>query len=250
MELKQYWSVIRKRLWFILLLIVVACTATGVYSYTFITPKYEASTKLIVNQTGGSSDLLAKLDLGTINSNIQLVKTYKEIIKTPRIMDLVVERYPDLGVSSGELIRKVSVSSINDTQVMSVTAQDGSYARAAKIANAVSKVFVSQIPVLMKMDNVSVLNEANPQAGAPPIAPNPPLNIAAAFMVALMLSVGIAFLLDYLDDTIKTEEDITELLGLPTLSVIPRIREGDLTRYREEKLQTGARREKNVTYEA
>ena len=227
MELKQYWFIIKRRLLLIVLIIAVSCLSIGIYSYYFITPQYDASAKLIVNQTKDSSSLIPSIDLGSINTTIGLIKTYKEIIKTPRLMKIVVKEYPELGVTHGELIGKVSVSSVNETQVMSISVRDNSYEKAANIANAVAVVFQQKIPELMKVDNVSVLDKADPTEAHNPVAPNAKLNIAVAFMLALMFGVGLSFLLDYLDDTVKTEEDIEKLLGVPVLTSIPRFKESD-----------------------
>ncbi|WP_373230149.1 YveK family protein [Cohnella sp.] len=227
MELKQYWIIVKRRLLMIALIITVSCLTIGMYSYYFIQPQYEASAKLIVNQYKDSSSLLPSIDVGAINSTIGLIKTYKEVIKTPRMMKLVVKEYPDLHVTYGELIGKVSVSSVNETQVMSISVRDISYEKAANIANAVAVVFQKTVPELMKVDNVSVLDKADPQELHGPVAPNPKLNIAVTFMLALMMGIGISFLLDYLDDTIKTEEDVETLLGVPVLTSIPRFKESD-----------------------
>ncbi len=249
LELKQYWYIVRKRLWLVVLLIITACLAAGVYSFYLVQPKYQASTKLIVNQARDSTQMAAPVDMNSISSNIQLVKTYKEIIRTPRIMDKVVDRFPELKATSGELMEKVNVSSVNDTQVMSLTAVDHSYERAAQIVNAVSVVFQEEIPLLFAIDNVSLLNEADPLRTAPPVSPNPALNLTVAFLLALLLGIGCAFLLEYLDDTIKTEEDIAAVLQLPTLSVIPKIQNSDLLEPKAKAASEAVRRGKNVTIE-
>jgi capsular polysaccharide biosynthesis protein len=229
LELKQYWTIVKRRLLLIVLMITVSCLAIGIYSSYFIQPKYEASAKLIVNQHKDSSSLLPSIDVGSINSTIGLIKTYKEIIRTPRIMKEVVKEYPGLQVTYGELIGKVSVSSVNETQVMSISVRDGSYENAANIANAVAVVFQKAVPELMKVDNVSILDKADPLESHGPVSPNPQLNIAVTFVLSLMLGIGVSFLLDYLDDTIKSEEDIEALLGVPVLSSIPRFKESDAT---------------------
>jgi len=248
MELKQYWLIVKKRLPLIALIVAVCCLSVGLYSYYFIQPKYEASAKLIVNQHKDSSSLLPSIDVGSINSTIGLIKTYKEIIRTPRIMKKVAEDYPELGMSYGELIGKVSVSSVNETQVMSISVRDDSYGKAARAANAVAVVFQKSVPVLMKVDNVSVLDFADPKESRGPVAPNPKWNIAVAFFLALMLGVGIAFLLDYLDDTIKTERDIESLLKVPVLTAIPKFRERDAAD-RAGKVQLhSSGREQHVSY--
>ncbi|MCM3748275.1 Wzz/FepE/Etk N-terminal domain-containing protein [Paenibacillus pasadenensis] len=227
MELKHYAFMIRKRLWLITAIVVISCSLAATYSYWYAKPQYEASAKLLVGQVKDGGGLMSSLDLNLINSNIQLIKTYKEIIKTPRIMGIVAEEYPQLNQTAGELASKVTVTSVNDTQVMSVTARDMSYENAARIVNAVSVVFSNEIPKLLQVDNVSILNQADPKAKAAPVAPNAKLNIAMAFVLSLLAGMGVAFLLEYLDDTIKTEEDVAEALGLPVLTVIPKFKESE-----------------------
>lgn len=249
MELKQYWNIVKKRLWLVVLLVIAACLAAGVYSFYLVQPKYQASTKLIVNQARDSTQLGSPVDMNSISSNIQLVKTYKEIIRTPRIMDKVVERFPELNATSGELMEKINVGSVNDTQVMSLSAVDYSYERAAHIVNAVSVVFQEEIPLLFTIDNVSLLNEADPLRTAAPISPNPTLNLTVAFLLALLLGIGGAFLLEYLDDTLKTEEDIEAVLQLPTLSAIPKMQNSDLLDAKAKSQKETVRRGKNVSIE-
>ncbi|RED76362.1 YveK family protein [Cohnella phaseoli] len=245
MELKQYWLIVKKRLLLIALIATVVCLSVGIYSYYFIAPQYQASAKLIVNQYKESSSLLPSIDVGSINSTIGLIKTYKEIIKTPRIMKSVSKDYPELNLSYGELISKVSVSSVNETQVMSISVRDHSYERAAKAANAVAVVFQKSVPELMKVDNVSILDFADPQEARGPVAPNPNMNIAAALLLSLMLGVGLAFLLEYLDDTIKTEEDIETLFQVPVLTAIPRFKEKDSSDRGNGKVQLQTNRREN-----
>ncbi|WP_020619929.1 YveK family protein [Paenibacillus daejeonensis] len=253
MELKQYWTIVKKRLWLIIMLMVLGGGGAGLYSYMVMNPVYEASTKLIVNQSSEAS-MLAKLDLGTINSNIQLVKTYKEIIQTPRIMGVVAEQHPELGLTAQQLVQKINVSSVNDTQVMNVSARDVSYEKAALIVNSVSEVFMQEIPLLMQVDNVSILNTAELDRTPAPVSPSPKLNIAAALLLAGMLGMGAAFLLEYLDDTIKSEDDVMKVLDMPTLSVIPRMKERDFSsnsgKLKPVPVEKKARSEKNVPFEA
>lgn len=219
LDLKDYLKILKKRFWILALFVAVGCSATGVVSYFLLDPVYEASSKLIVNK---HQDVSERLDLNSVNLNIRLIETYKEIIKTTAIMDKVVARYPELGTTSEELIKRIRVSSVNNTQVMTVSIQDKEYNRAVEIVNAVATVFKDEIPSIMTVDNVSVLDTAKPMSDPSPVRPNPPLNIAISFVVSLMVGVGLAFLLEYLDDTIKTRDDVQKILGLPTLAMIPR----------------------------
>jgi polysaccharide biosynthesis transport protein len=68
-------------------------------------------------------------------------------------------------------------------------------------------------------DNIRTAQSAVVPTG--PIGPQRNRNILIAFLVSLAVGVGLAFLLDYLDDSVKTSDDIGRHLGLPTLALIP-----------------------------
>jgi len=251
LEIQSYWSVIRRRLWLIALITIVCCAAVGYYSYRMAVPQYEASAKLIVNQHSAQSKQDAILDAGSINSDIMLIKTYKEIIRTPRILEKVVQQYPDLHASVSELGAKIGVSSVNETQVMSISATDADPARAARMANAVSNVFQQEIPKLMNVDNVHILNWADPQADRSPISPQPTRNIAIAFVLSAMAGIGLAFLIDKLNDAVRTGQDIEDGLELPLLAEIPRIKtRGWTASDKQETISAPAGRKKNATFDA
>jgi capsular polysaccharide biosynthesis protein len=223
LQMKDYMKMIKKRLWMIVSLVLAVSVLTGVVSYKFIQPVYEASVKLIVTKAQEFQGT-QMIDYGSIDANIKLVNTYKEIIKTPAIMDKVVQQYPDLGLDSIQLIEKVNVNSANESQVMTISMEDVSYDRGAQIVNAIAEVFKNQIPTIMKIDNVTILNEANEAIRPLPVKPNPKLNIAISFILSLMVALCLVFILEYLDDSIKTEQDVKNYLGIPTLGVISKIK--------------------------
>ncbi|MEO6588395.1 MAG: polysaccharide biosynthesis tyrosine autokinase [Pyrinomonadaceae bacterium] len=68
-------------------------------------------------------------------------------------------------------------------------------------------------------DNIKISAEA--QTPDAPVGPNRERNILIAFLVSLAAGIGLAFLMDYLDDSIRTSDDIGRNVGLPTLALIP-----------------------------
>ena len=226
--LRDYFQIIKKRFWLIASIVTAALVLTLVFSIFVQRPMYEASTKIIVNRAPNNTTL-QQLDLNEVNTNIRMIDTYKEIIKTPAILDKVIEKYPQFDITVEKLNKKIKVNSVNDTQVMTVIVSDHSYETAAEMVNAVSEVFKEEISGIFNVQNVSILNKAkNNDAEIKPVSPNIPLNLVVAFIVALMLSVGLSFLLEYLDDTIKTEEDVDKYLGLPTLALIVKLNSEDM----------------------
>lgn len=240
LDLRDYFRIVLKRIWLIALVVVLICLLVGVYSIFIKKPVFEASTKIVVNQTPSQS-VANQIDLNQINTNIQLINTYKEIIKTPAILDEVVKNYPQFQLNTEELSRMINVSSVNNTQVMTVVVRDTSYVRAAEIANAVSEVFQQEIPQIFNVENVSILNMAktDPPVRPKPVEPNIMLNMAIAFVVSLMIGLGLSLLLEYLDDTIKSEEDVEDYLELPTLAMITRISQEDL-QHKSSRTQTAS----------
>ena len=251
MEIQRYWSVVRKRLWLIALLAIIGCTSVGYYTSHHVRPDYQAVTKLMVYQKEASSDAPSVLDPGAINSSIQLIKTYKQLILTPRVLNQVAAQYPELRTTAGEIAAKLGISSVSETQIMTVIVSDESYPRAARMANAVSKVFQEQVRELMNLDNVSVIDWADPSETRQPPSPPTVKNVAIVFVLMTMIGIGLAFLLEHLDDSVKSERDVRERLDMPLLADVPRIERRDL-RSRDNRSHTTMtpRRNPNVTLDA
>lgn len=227
MELKQYFRVIRKRILLIISLVVIVTVLVGLKSFMFTQDMYQANSKLIVSQSFKVNGTEI-MDWSNMQTNIMLINSYKEIIYSSAILNKVVSAYPELNETPASIASKLGISNSNSSQVMNVYAVDTSYSHAAEIVNAVATVFKQEIPNIMKVDNVTILSEAEVNASASPTNINPVIVVFLAFVVSLMLSVALVFLLDYLDDTIKSEEDIATALELPMLSYISRIGKSEL----------------------
>ncbi|RDW20740.1 YveK family protein [Oceanobacillus chungangensis] len=224
-SLKEIFEVIKKRLLLISAITLGAAIIAAVISYFVLTPTYEASSQFIVNQE--RQDPNTQLNTGNIQTDLQLINTYNVIIKTPAILDKVIEEL-SLPYSVGALSSKIAVSSAENSQVVTITVTDEDPAQAVKIANTTVGVFHDEIPELMNVNNVNILTEAQLSPNPKPVAPNPILNIAIATVLGIMVGVGLAFLLEYLDNSITTEDDVEKKLGLPVLGVISRVSDEDV----------------------
>ncbi|MBM7661737.1 capsular polysaccharide biosynthesis protein [Bacillus mesophilus] len=209
-SLKELFQTLRKRLGLIAIITILAVTVSGVVSYFFLTPIYQASTQILVNQKKPLDQLY---NVGELQTNVMLINTYRDIIQSPTILDKVKEQL------ELETIGQISVASESNSQVFSVTVQDPDPVKAVDIANTIANVFQTEI-MTMFGDNVNIISKAEVAETPQPIKPQPILNMAIALVVGLMLGVGLAFLLEYLDNTIKTEQDIEKLLELPVLGAV------------------------------
>ncbi|WP_243356701.1 YveK family protein [Bacillus litorisediminis] len=220
-SLREIFETLKKRFLLIVSITLLAIVASGVISYFFLTPIYQSSTQLLVNQERTDQSFL---NAGDIQANLQLINTYSVIIKSPAILGEVIEEL-SLDLTSPQLNEKIQVQSEQNSQVVTVSVEDPDPALAAEIANTTALVFQDQVVDLMNVNNVTILSEATVSQN--PVQPRPLLNMAIALVVGLMVGVGIAFLLEYLDNTIKTEQDIEKILALPVLGVITTIDDED-----------------------
>ncbi len=220
-SLKELFYILKKRLAMILVIAFGAAIVSAIISFFFMTPIYQSSTQILVNQKKQEG---AMIQAGEIQTNIQLTNTYKVIIKSPVVLDQVNEKL-HLNMTAQALTGKINVANEKDSQVISVTAEDKDPKVARDIANATADVFKGEVAKIMNVDNVTVLSKAEVAENQSPIKPRPMLNVVIAFVVGLMASVGLAFLLEYLDNTVKKEEDVESLLGLPVLGIVARMDE-------------------------
>lgn len=218
-SLREIIDTLKKRLWLIIGITMAAVALSAAASYFLLTPTYDASTQILVNQSAEEGQHYTS---GELQTNIDLINTYNVIITSPAILEPTLE---ELGLdrSQGSLRNQISVSAEGDSQVVLVTVEDEDPALAVQIANTLALVFQRDIVDIMSVDNVSILASAELGEEPSPVSPNPTLNMAIAFVVGLMAAVGLAFLLEFLDNTIKTEEDVEKHLQIPVLASISTI---------------------------
>ncbi|OUT33224.1 capsular biosynthesis protein [Priestia aryabhattai] len=220
-SLRELFAVLRKRLWLIVLITIIAATVSAVISFFVLTPVYQSKTQILVNQAKSDEQLY---NTQAVQTNIQLINTYNDIITSPAILDKVIKELK-LDGSAASLSGQIQVTSAEYSQVAQIVVQDTSAKRATDIANTTASVFQKEVPKIMNVDNVSVLSKATLGESASPIKPQPLKNVAIAIVVGLMVGVGLAFLLEYLDNTVKTEQDIENLLELPVMGVVTTIKD-------------------------
>jgi capsular polysaccharide biosynthesis protein len=223
LNMKDYFKVLSRRWWIICSFVILACGLTAGYDYFFPRTIYEASSKLIIN-TSNQDQVMVRPDSNEISSNIMMIETYKEIIATPAIMEKVVSAHPDINRDVNDLISKVKVSSSAGSQVMSLSIRESTLQQAVLTVNAIADVIEKEIPKIMNVDNITILSRAKTTDDQSPVSYGLQFKLLIVFILSLFVSIGIAFLVDHLDDTLKTEKDIEIYLSLPTLAAISKIK--------------------------
>ena len=219
-ELRQYWDVLRKRWMIVVALPLIAALASGVISFFVLKPVYQASTTLIVGKKPTESGLAAAqmLDNSVLLANQQLAKTYAKIAQSRTVEQNVIKDL-NLPLTVEGLDSLISINPVKTTEILEIQVTDVNAEQATSIANTMAQEFSKAVIEIKKVDSVSIVDTA--VIPDKPIKPQKVLNVMLAFVVGLLASLGLVFLLEYMDNTIKTSSDVETLLGIPVLGIIP-----------------------------
>lgn len=199
MELREYWRVITKRWWLVLFIPLIAALVSGYYSYKMITPIYQATSAILLN-VGANNPV----DGATIQG----------VITGQTFDNAIVADHPGLGFSSAELSQIMTVN-VNG-QILDISAFSTTQALAARVADAAAETFIQDGSNLMGMPSARWVNHAV-SSGKPPISPHKKKDVGMAFALGLLVSLGLAFMLEYLDMRVKNEADMIRFLQIPVL---------------------------------
>ncbi|MEB8108844.1 Wzz/FepE/Etk N-terminal domain-containing protein [Staphylococcus equorum] len=217
LDLSKILQILRKNVKILIILPIICLLISAIVSFFFLDSKYQASTQVLVNQKESDSQMMAQ----EVQSNIQLVNTYSEIVKSPRIIDKVSKKL-DRAYSTSELSSMVSVSNQAESQLLNIAVDSKSKNDSEHIANTVAQVFSEEVPDIMNVDNVSILSEADNTAKQ--VAPKTMINLVLGIVIGLILALLIIFIKELLDKRIKSEEDVANELDIPVLGSIQKFK--------------------------
>lgn len=221
-NLKELFRYILAKFYIIVTVTVVVVLAGEVYSTYLKIPLYRSTTKLVLTSSQGDNSSTAVTNTDVTLSN-NLVKTYSEIITSRGVLSKVISNLK-LDISTEDLAKKVSVASVSNTQIITLSVSDADANQAEKIANEIAKVFKAEIISLYKIDNVQIVDKA--QAAGAPYNVNVLKQTLQFLAVGLALGVGIILVMFYLDNTIKSSQVVEDKVGLVVLGVVPKVGKG------------------------
>ena len=204
----------------ILLIIAIFIVIGFMYSYIFLTPKYQASTSILLakSNTSQSSDGTT-ITANDLTLNQKLVSTYSELLKTETVLNQVIS---NLGINKTveDLQQNISVSAKDDTEIIEIKVVDVDAKEAQKIANETAQVFISKIAKeYYNMDNVYVVDEAKEETA--PYNINHVKDLAIFAIIGFVIASIYVLILNMLDTTVKSKEDVEKKLNLTVLTTMP-----------------------------
>ncbi len=223
--LKSLWH----RAWVIVVCTILAASIGFSMAAFFIPPTYSSSIMVYINNSSVSLDNLSdKLSLSDISAAQSLVKTYSVILKNRTTLNQVIKQ---AGVEYDweELNSMISVSSVNDTEIMQVTVKSKDPEEAMVIANEIGDVLKARVVELIDGTSMNVVDWAI--ADHEKVAPSITRHTAVGGVIGALVAIVILVVLALMDNTIHDEEYILANYDYPILAKVPDLNSTDAKRY-------------------
>lgn len=206
---------VKKRWKIIALCTLIATLVSGIFTFFIIAPTYEASTKVFIGKEESSVE---NYNYNDITMYQKLLKTYSELIKTKDLINRSITN-SEYELEVEDVLNNVSITTVADTQMIQIAYKSTSPNIAKNMLENITNEFITTAQELVPNGNVRVLETV--ELPEEPVAPNKKMNIAIAFILGMMVGLGIVFLLEYLVNTYKNKEQLEKDLDIPVLGVIP-----------------------------
>ncbi len=218
-DIKRLWDAVWGRIWLVAVASVLCAAIFLSFTVFFITPMYESTAMFYVNNSalsvGGGS---ISIDSGDIVASKNLVDTYIVILDSRTCLNDVID-YADLEYTPEQLSKMITASSVNETEIFKVVVSTSDPAESEKIANAIAYILPNKISYIVEGTSAKVVDYAIEAAA--PSSPSRSKNTILGFLVGFILSVGMIVLLEIFDNTIRSEETVSQLTSLPILAAVP-----------------------------
>jgi len=199
--------------WYWIVASALICTALfAVYTFQFVTPLYQSTSKLYVVNSKNSAINLSDLQIGNY-----LAKDYKEVFTNWHVHERVIAEL-NLPYTYSELNKMVSVNNPSDTRILYITVTSPNPQEAKAMADKYAKVACEFIAVKMDQEQPNVFEEA--RVPTVPSSPNKTRNLLIGFILGAMIAIAVITIQFISDDRVRTPEDVEKVVHLPTLGVV------------------------------
>jgi len=218
-RLDELFEALKKRWLMIVSITLIATIISAALSFFVIKPQYEASTKVFIGKDENDTQGYNQNDVVMYQ---KLMKTYSETIKTRDLVSRALDK-TSFDLESENVLKNLTVASVTDTQILQIKYISNNPEEAVDVIKEISNEFIKISKELVTNGNIKIIEEVKFPEN--PVSPNKKMNIAIAFLLGLIVSVGLAFLLEFLDNTFKTKEQLERELDIPVIGIIPTVKE-------------------------
>lgn len=226
------------KIWLAIILILIGGSVAFCFSKFKMPLKYQSSLSMYVKNSSKTITPGDSVNQGDLSVARSLVNTYIVVLQDDTVMEQVgdelirkytaeeISRYfpvsynenNEAKVSNSAIRNSLSMSSVNSTEVLRVTAETTNPEISAALCNIIAEKAQTVLVRVVGAGSVEVIGPANISKN--PSSPNIPKITIMGAMVGLMAAAGIVFLIYFFDNTIKSSEEVERKFGKPVLGEI------------------------------
>ncbi len=203
----------KRKAWIVILAAVAGCLAAGLYSKVILKPVYTSTSMVYVLSKETTLTSLADLQIGS-----QLTKDYSVMITSRPVLEQVIEKQ-SLDLTYDQLKENITIDNPADTRILNMTVSDQDPVRAQAIVDEVARAASDYIGDIMEMIPPKIIEEG--VVPDRPASPNVTRNAVLGGIALAAISCGVIILRVILNDTIRSEDDVSRYLGISVLAAIP-----------------------------
>ena len=208
---------LKKRYKIIISITLAFTIIAALVSFFVIKPKYEVTTKLFI---GKEQSKTQDFNSNDITMYQKLLSTYAEVVTTNDLVEKAIEK-GKIDETVKDVKEGLKVTPRADTQILEISYTGTNKEEAVDIVENITDQFIKESKKLIPNGNIKIIQKA--KMPEKPVSPNKKLNILIAFVLGLMVSVGLSLLLEFMDNTYKSKEELEKVVDLPVLGVIPEL---------------------------
>ena len=205
-----------KKIWLVLILVIVGAVLAFTITKLFITPKFQATSTIYILSKSTSITSLADLQIGS-----NLAADFEIIAKTRELLEKVIYDQ-NLDMDYEELSKEVKVTNPTDSHMLKIAVTDPDPEQAALISNAIADELREEIAEIMNTDRPSSVEAA--VVPEKKHSPNTKRNVLIGAVIGFIVALAIIIIMYMSDDTIKSDDDVKKYLQLDTLAQFPLIK--------------------------
>lgn len=216
-SLQELFKILKKRIGLIIVSMFLGVGLAGIITFFIITPKFSSQAQLMVRLPKSETS-----NVNDINANLQMINTYKDLITSDTVMNEVKKKMKEdynSDLSVGEIRSSLEVVQSPNSQMFSIVSKGTQPEVVQNIANQAALVFQEKAKNILSVEEISIISAA--VADYKQVSPNNKLNLLIGIALGLVAGVGLAFVLELFDKTIKDDRFVAEELGFTVLGIVP-----------------------------
>lgn len=220
-----FYQIIKKHWRIVLNSAIVGVMLALIVTFVVMTPKYQSQTQIVATLPKQQQ---AQDTNNNVTANLQLVNTYKEFVTGDVVLEKSSRDLKKIGIkrSINQLKKALQVTQPQNSLMFTIKVKDVNRYDAKTIANIVAREFQKNVQKYLNVNKISIISKA--RVPLKPVSPKKGLNIFIGLVVGIVCGIGLVFLVEMRDLTIKDEDFITDKLGLTVIGRVARISQQQL----------------------